>query len=297
MAAAIPAVLGVAGAAFGIDQQRHAANQANDIARNAQEASLVRRYTNNGSSVDPRTGAVNIDPSVRGLQQRSLSYIPGYQNQLQNSFGQYSSGLGNIISGLQGNQNAYVQARQNPLMQQQARALGSLQQGNALRGISGSSFANQSENNLNTDYGRAIGDQGALAVNDSLSAQAGLYGNLYNAGVNNVAGQSALTNQYNQVGIQNLQQELAALGLSQANISGMVGAGKLGLDANQGYMTGLGNTLSGLGSALGGLSSQNQQQQLMAQYNYAPNGPGQWNGYGQPPSSLMYNPSSSDLVN
>ncbi len=249
------------GGLYSANQQRSAANSANQTANTALDYSLVNRYTNNNSFVHPRTGEVNLDPSIRGLQQQSLSYIPGYQNQLQSNFGNYSQGLGGILSGLQGNQNAYIQARQAPLQQAYAQQSGALQQGNVNRGIAGSSFGNQSLTNLGTDYGTAIGNAGALGMNDSLNAQSGLYGNLYNAGTQNVSGQSALTNQYNQAGQQNLQQELASLGLSQANIQGVLGAGDLSATANQNYMTGLGGSLGALGSAFGGIANMNQQYQ------------------------------------
>ena len=255
------AALGAGAGIYGADKARSSANKQADQAK---ELALLPRSTQYGSAVNPRGGYTTIDPSIRGLRESSLSGIPGYKQQYGQAIGNLNSGLGGILGQLQGNQNPFMRARVNPLLQQQAQQQGQLQQSNVLRGLGGSSFADQSMTNQNTDYGRAIGDQGALATQESLGAQTGIMGNLYAANAGNIGQQYGMDQQYSNVANQNLQQELSALGLSQADIGSILGANAQSMQANQQYLGAVGRGLGGLGSAIGQVNT-----------NYGQN---RWNG-------------------
>ncbi len=248
-------VLGAGASIYSADKARSSANSQADQAR---QLALLPRSTQYGSSVNPSAGTSIIDPSIRGMREASLSGIPGYKQQYSNAIGSLNSGLGGILGQLQSNQNPFMQARVNPLLQQQAQQQGALATSNNLRGIAGSSFGNQAMTNLNTDYGRAIGDQGALATQESLGAQTGIMGNLYTANVGNIGQQFGMDQQYSNVADQNLAQELSALGLSQADVGSILGANSQSMAANQNYLGGLGRSLSGLGSSFAGIQQQQQ---------------------------------------
>lgn len=253
--AAVAAGAAVVGTGYSIYSGERANKQAQNQANQANQLATLPRKTNYGSSVNPGAGTSFIDPSIRALRESSLTGIPGYKAQYGAALGQLNSGLGGVLGQLQSNQNPYIQARVNPLLQQQAKDQGALQQSNVLRGISGSSFADQSMTNLNTDYGRAIGDAGALATQESLGGQTGIMGNLYAANVGNIGQQYGMDQQYANVANQNLQQELAALGLSQADIGSILGAGAQANQANQAYIGQVGSSLGALGTAFSGLRS------------------------------------------
>ena len=164
-------------------------------------------------------GTLTIDPSVRALQEQGLAgiqgLIPGYQ--------QGTAGvLGNLAStrqGLEGNQGAFMQARLNPLQEQIASRQGELQRGLGLRGLGGSSFGQQSLTNFATDAGRALGDAGALATQESLGALTGVDSQTMNALNQQAQMMSQLYGIPIEVAKQRLEQELQSFGLGKGTQS------------------------------------------------------------------------------
>lgn len=142
----------------------------------------------NGSSGNFSVGYGN--PTYAGLSR----FDGQNQNQMQR--------IGNLISGLQSNNNPFIQARVNPMKDATANARADLSRSITQRGVVGSLGNNELikfDNNAN----RQIGDAASLATQESLQSifsAEGLANNLNE-------GQMKLANDY-------LQRDLAALGLN-----------------------------------------------------------------------------------
>lgn len=246
-------VIGAAGTAYSADQSRKASNKANDAASAAARQALLPISTG-ASYVNRGAGIATIDPTIRGLREQTLGNLPGYRQNLNNAYSNFSGQLGGLYGQLQGNQNALVKAAQDPLRQSQAQQAGALQMDLGQRGLSGSSFGNAALTNLNTDYGTAIGNSGANALQSSLGAQLGVAGQQFGAAQSANQGGLVLDQQQQGVAGQNLAQELSALGLTQADIGSILNAGALGASATNAYAQNIGRGVGSLGQLATGLS-------------------------------------------
>ena len=159
------------------------------------------------SSLD--NGALTLDPSIRTLQDKGLSNMQGI-------YGDIGSATDRFLTDLRGNQGAYMQARVNPVLQKFATLRGEQQQNLGLRKLGGSSFGEQSMRNLEMDATRSEGDARALATRETGDAELG-------AIVQRAAIQAGLNGENYQVAAMRLQEELAGLGLSKAQIDQMMG--------------------------------------------------------------------------
>lgn len=146
-------------------------------------------YSTGASSVN--NGLAIIDPSIRRLRESSLSDYLKSSGELRNRF--------------VGNQSDYVNAILNPLRESLASRRGELQRSIGMRGLSGSSFGEQSMTNLDVTGQREIRDANALAQAQGMDF-------LNNLDATRLQAQ-------NTVAEQNLAQELSALGLGQAQIN------------------------------------------------------------------------------
>jgi len=106
-----------------------------------------------------------------------------------------------------GNNSAYIQARVNPLLQQQEARRGELRQNIGMRGLDGSSFGQQALTNFDTDTNRSIADQRALATKEGMDSA-----------MQTFALQSSLNNENFDVAKARLNQELSALGMGEKQI-------------------------------------------------------------------------------
>jgi len=141
-------------------------------------------------------GQVTIDPSIRAMQDYGLA----------NSRGLYGE-LGTMRNDMLGNNSAYIQARVNPLLQQQEARRGELRQNIGMRGLDGSSFGQQALTNFDTDTNRSIADQRALATKEGMDSA-----------MQTFALQSSLNNENFDVAKARLNQELSALGMGEKQI-------------------------------------------------------------------------------
>lgn len=175
---------------------------------------------------------------IQGAQNQTQQNIAGL-NVSRGTLGDISQGLTNQQAALDSNQNAFTQARVNPLEQALASRQGSLERDLNRRGVTGS-FANQAINNLNIDGQRAIGDERARAAQESIAAR------------NQLSNQQAgLVGQ--DVGIQGQQQQ----GINQ--IGGFLGQqrGNIGQQAGViGQQSGLTTAQQGVLGQQAGLSGQ-----------------------------------------
>ena len=240
---------------YSANKASKAAKASEATANRAADLAVLPRSTNNGSYVNPGAGIGNIDPRIRAMRERSLNNVPQYQSilntQLQDTLGGINQS-GNELRSLYGqtNDNAFM----DPILQRLAMQRGNVQQGLVNRGLGGSSFYSQALGNFDSAAAPGI----AAARQQGLTARQGLLADYAN---NQTQGLSAasqgvsqlqnLDNQYASISGQNLNQELAALGLSQADIGSILGAGQLQLGAGQLRADSTGKTLDAFGKLIG----------------------------------------------
>lgn len=155
-------------------------------------------------------GNAVLDPAIRGTFMESIGNTRG------------------MIDRARGNQNAFIQARVNPLEAQVAQQRGALERSMGLRGISGSSFGNQALSSFNLDAERALGDARSQATQEALGFE------------------SQLNQLLSQGGSQLLAQELSALGLSGQNIQSLLDRARLRTDLFGRAAGQFGNLLTGV---------------------------------------------------
>lgn len=198
---------------------------------------------------------ITLSPdAIWNLRNQTLTNLPGYRNTLTGGYNALTSSLGDIRGQLAGNQNAYIQARVNPLLEQGALARGSLLQGLSRRNVFGP-LAQQSQNIFENNLARTVGDQRALATSEALNQLLGIDTQQYNAALSNVQALQSLDAAQQAVAAQNLSQELASLGLGQAEISGALQAAGLNLQGAQLNADQSGRLLYALGQGLSGLGN------------------------------------------
>lgn len=154
-------------------------------------------------------GVANLDPAIR---QAILESMGNTRQQLGET---------------RGNQNAFIQARVNPLEAQVASQRGALQRSLGLRGVAGSSFGDQALRSFGLDSERALGDARSQATQEALGFE------------------SQLNQLLSQGGSQLLSQELAGLGLGDQNIARLLERAKLRTDLFGRAATQFGNLLGG----------------------------------------------------
>jgi hypothetical protein len=274
------AVIGAAASIYAGKQAKKGAQAQADVANRALDYSTAPRRTQYGSYVGPASGFAPqsqsagggflgglfdrlrasrapqeqlafIDPSIREMRERSLANVPEYQSILRPQLDSTLSGLGQTRGRLddlygQTNDNAFL----DPILQRLALQRGQLSRGLTDRGLGGSSFMANALGNFESAAAPGI----AQARQQGIQARQGILGDIANTDVQSLsaAGQGVaqlqnLDNVYASVAGQNLQQELSALGLSQADIAGILGAGQQIGQAGQLRAASTGNTLAALG--------------------------------------------------
>jgi hypothetical protein len=144
----------------------------------------------------------------------------------------FNTSLGGIEAKLKSNANPFAMARVNPILERTAIGRGELSRGLARRGIFGP-LAGDAMSRYDIDASRAEADARALAENDTLNALLGLNTQRFNAALTAVQGFQSLDAAQQQVAAQDLQQELAALGLSAPDIGSAIQAAGLDMRAQQ----------------------------------------------------------------
>lgn len=200
-----------------------------------------------------QTGWVNIDPTIRQIRRQTLQNLPMYRQAITGASDQYGGELAGLKDEFAGNQNAFINARVNPLRAQIEQGRGNLTQGLARRNIFGSLSA-QAMGNYDAATQRELGDQTAAATMESLQARQSLSGMDFNRALTSVQALQGLDQAQQAVVAQDLQQELAALGLGQADISAALQAAGLDLRREMYEDERFGRGLYALGQGLGGLS-------------------------------------------
>ena len=169
--------------------------------------------TSNGSSIID--GNVTFDPSIRSIQEQGLARNNNLYNELGSSGQEILGNLRDTRSRYTGNQSDYIKSQTNPIEQEMTSRQGGLERSLGLRGVSGSSFGDQSLTNFGIDKQRAIGDARSKAEFESLQATTGLDAQMAQTLFQKTAQQMAINGMDNETAQARLRQELAGLGLSQ----------------------------------------------------------------------------------
>ena len=136
------------------------------------------------SALDPATGVTNIDPLARELG--------------LGAFDEFSGSLGDTRSALLGNQNAFEQARVDPLLQQLSIGRAGRERELSRTGVRGT-FRNRDLLDFDLAAQRELGNARSIAAQDTIGAVNAIDTLLFNAGTG--------------TGLNVFNQELQALGL------------------------------------------------------------------------------------
>lgn len=137
-------------------------------------------FTNTGYS-STSGSTFNLDPSIRRIQDTALQQYAGQYGDIGAATNKYLTGIGDLRTKYLGNEGALMNARLRPVLENNAAMIGGVQRNIGLRGISGSSFADQALTNARTTAGRNESDARALGTQDMASFEKNLTDSEYNA--------------------------------------------------------------------------------------------------------------------
>lgn len=169
-------------------------------------------------------GRLTLDPSIRNLQDQGLNKMNSIYGDVGNATDRYIGSTQSLRDSIGGESGAFIQSRVNPILQRFGRLRDTTQQNLGQRGLSGSSFADQSMRNIETDASREEGDARVKANMEIISAQAGLDKDMLGSVFQKASLQAGLNNENYQVAAARLQQELASLGLDAGQIGQLMQA-------------------------------------------------------------------------
>ena len=172
---------------------------------------------------------VSLDPSIRKLQDQSLANtaqneagVMGYGTQFRSRSDQTMNQYDDLYKELQSNSNPFIQARVDPLKASIAQNRGELQRGQGLRGVGGSSFANDELSKFDFTANRELGNATSTATQEALGARTNTLGGMGNLNTSTLAGNTQLSgslntmnNNRNTIARDRINQELSSLGLSE----------------------------------------------------------------------------------
>ena len=158
-------------------------------------------------------GNVTLDPSIRALQEEGLGQIRQQYGETEAYGDELINNSRSLRGRYLGNESAYKQSLINPLLEQVTQRRGELTRNLGTRGMSGSSFGEQSLDSFETESGRALTDARAQAEFTNLEALTGVDAQLAQNMFGKVSLQMQLTGMTLEEGKQRLVQEMGALGL------------------------------------------------------------------------------------
>lgn len=181
-----------------------------------------KKMRTNYSSIE--NGNINIDPSIRLIQDKSMRRNANLYNELGASGKNILGNMRNLRKDYMGNRSAFVKARVDPLEEELTMRKGELDRNLGLRGMSGSSFGEQARTNLATDSQRELGNARSLAEMENLQAVTGIDKNITDTLFKKIETQMAVNNIDLDTANKRLIGELQALGVDQKQIDTMVNA-------------------------------------------------------------------------
>lgn len=168
-------------------------------------------------------GVVRLDPSIRRLQDEGLNRTNAIYGDVGNATSRYLTNMGSLRDSFTGNQNAYMKARINPVLEKFSSLRGKVQQDMGLRGIGGSSFGYGTMRDIESQASREEADARALAERESFDALSSINQNEISAAFANAQTLAGLNSENYDVAKSRLAEELSALGLGKEQISQAVG--------------------------------------------------------------------------
>lgn len=165
-------------------------------------------------------GRVFLDPSIRSLEDIGINTATSGQAGLSRATGSFGSNMGELRAKLFSNMDPYMTARVDPFLQAQARDTGIATQNLSRRGLTGSSFADQTLRSINQDYGRQIADQRALATNESINQASNIDQLILQANQAEANGDIALAEYLRSIAMRRSQTEGALLTATGSSSSG-----------------------------------------------------------------------------
>jgi len=112
---------------------------------------------------------VILDPTIYGIQDQGIDSVGAGRQSLGEAVGRFGGSLGELKSQLFTNQDPFTQARVAPTEERFGRERGALTQDVDRRGLGGSSFGQQALTSQATEQTRELGNQRALAVQESIN--------------------------------------------------------------------------------------------------------------------------------
>lgn len=177
-------------------------------------------------SYDPEGNpSLNLDPSIRGLQDEVLGNAGALQGSLSGRFGAINSNLSGIQNRFRDNASGFFQAVTNPVREAAAQSLGAAERNVGLRGLGGSSFGQQTIDNARFTGSRNVADAEALARMQQLTAEAGLNEQQSSLLMKEITSQAQLMGIPLSVALARLQQELSTFQLGTQQQGSASGSG------------------------------------------------------------------------
>ena len=214
-------------------------------------SSRVGRYNNKGEWAYDK---VTIDPRIRSLREQALGRLPEYRQGIGDAYGTLNNRLETTRGELASNENPFIQARVNPLLARAAEGRGQISRGMTRRGLGGSSLYSSGLGNYDAQVGREIGDQRSLATNEALASRIGMDTQIYNSAMSTLQAFQGLDSTEQSIAAQNLQEELASLGMNATDTGALLGAAGLNMQSAQLKNETYGRALDSVGRAIGGIN-------------------------------------------
>src|SRR3990167_72341 len=182
---------------------------------------------------------LTLDPSIRSLQEETLSGVRGLIPKLNTATGGFFDNMLSTRNSIRDSASGLKQARLSPLQEAIARRRGELYQSTGLRGLAGSSFQDQSINNFELDAARQLGEASALADADVLERTTGIDKDIINAIIGKVQIEANLLGLPANIAQQRLQEELQAFALGKGGSQTSVSFGSGESSSRTGAITSL----------------------------------------------------------
>lgn len=165
------------------------------------------------SSWDPSSRRFTLDPSIRGMEDDATQRYAS----LYGDFGNASDRFLNQSSGLRtrmfGNQGGYMNAILSPIRERFSALRGQTQQNLGLRGLSGSTFMNDSLRDIDTQASREEANASALANQDMIRMEQSLNESELNALNQAAAQRAAITGETMEIARARAARELGIFGI------------------------------------------------------------------------------------
>ena len=165
------------------------------------------------SSFNKKSRKFTLDPSIRSAEEGANQKYAGLYGDFGNAADRFLNQSSGIRSRLLGNQGGYLNSVLSPIRERFSALRGQAQQDLGLRGLSGSTFANDTLRDIDTQASREEANTTALANQDILRIEQGLNESELNALTQAAAQRAAVTGETIEVAKARAARELGIFGL------------------------------------------------------------------------------------